>query len=80
MYVWSSHIARIRINRVGLPILLVVNCTRKINISLSPFASENLVSRDRFGHLSRVGLLPSILRLNLVGIPPDFRGGVHLFI
>ena len=31
----------------------------------------------------RVSLLISILRLNLVltdGIPPDFRGGVHLFI
>ena len=32
---------------------------------------------------SRVSLLISILRLNLVltyGIPPEFRGGVHLFI
>ena len=32
---------------------------------------------------SRVGLLISILRLNMVlayGIPPEFRGGVHLFI
>ena len=32
---------------------------------------------------SRASLLISILRLNLVltyGIPPDFRGGVHLFI
>ena len=32
---------------------------------------------------SRVSLLVSILRLNTVltyGIPPDFRGGVHLFI
>ena len=32
---------------------------------------------------SRVSLLISIFRLNLVlthGIPPDFRGGVHLFI
>ena len=31
---------------------------------------------------SRVRLLISILRLNLVltyGIPPEFRGGVHLF-
>ena len=31
---------------------------------------------------SRVSLLNSILRLNLVfgyGIPPEFRGGVHLF-
>ena len=33
--------------------------------------------------LSRVSLLTSIPRLNLVltyGIPPEFRGGVHLFI
>ena len=32
---------------------------------------------------SRVSLLISILRLNLVltyGIPPEFRGGVHLFL
>ena len=32
---------------------------------------------------SRVSLLVSILRLNLVltyGIPPEFRGGVYLFI
>ena len=32
---------------------------------------------------SRVSLLISILRLNLVltyGIPPEFRGGVHIFI
>ena len=44
-----------------------------------PFAPENLVSRDGFG----ISLLISILRLDLVltyGVPPDFRGGVHLFI
>ena len=32
---------------------------------------------------SRVSLLISILRVNLVltyGIPPEFRGGVHLFV
>ena len=32
---------------------------------------------------SRASLLISILRLNLVltyGIPPEFRGGVHIFI
>ena len=38
-----------RINRVRLSILLVVNWTAKMNIFLSPFAPENLVSRDRFG-------------------------------
>ena len=44
-----------------------------MNVSLSAFAPENLVSR--------VTLLISILRLNLVltyGIPPEFRSGVHL--
>ena len=44
---------------------------------------ENLVSRDGSAVPSRVSLLISILRLNLVltyGIPPEFRGGVHLFI
>ena len=45
-------------------------------ISLSPFAPENLVSRDGFG-----SLLISILRQNLVltyRIAPEFRGGgVH---
>ena len=33
--------------------------------------------------VSRVSLLISVLRLNLVltyGIPPEFRGGVHLWI
>ena len=44
MYEWPSYIARVRINRVRLPILLVV-----ISISLSPFAAGNLVTRDRFG-------------------------------
>ena len=51
------------------------------------FAPENLVSRDGFG--SPVPRQPAHLRtysvrLNLVltyyGIPPEFRGGVHLFI
>ena len=55
----------------------------KIHISLSAFAPENLVSRDGFG--SPVPRQPAhlILRLNLVltyGIPPEFRGSVHLII
>ena len=41
--------SRVWINRVRLPILLVVRRTRKMNISLSPFAPENLVSLDGFG-------------------------------
>ena len=49
-YVWSHiHIARVWINRVRLPNLLVVSWTGKNNISLSAFAPENLVSRDGFG-------------------------------
>ena len=61
-----------------------------MNISLSALfvPPENLVSRDEFG--SPVPRQPAHLhkysiRLNLVltltyGIPPEFRGGVHLFI
>ena len=36
------------INRVRLPTLLVVSWTEKMNVFLSPFAPENLVSRDGF--------------------------------
>ena len=43
-----THIARLWINPVRLPILLVVSSTGKMNISLSAFAPENLVSRDGF--------------------------------
>ena len=49
---------------------------------LSLFAPENW-PRETGPVPSRVSLLISILRLNLVltcGIPPEFRGGVHLFI
>ena len=51
-----------------------------MNISLSAFAPENMVSRDGFGSPVPRRLLTSMLRLNLVftfGIPPEFRGGVH---
>ena len=51
-----------------------------MNSSLSPSTPDNLVSRDGFGSQSRVSLLISMLRLNLVltyGIPLEFRGGVH---
>ena len=54
-------------------------------LSLSAFAPENLVSRDGFGSRP-VPRQPAHLhthRLNLVltyRIPPEFRGGVHLFI
>ena len=58
----TTHMARVRITRVRLPILSRETC--------SPV-------------LSRVSLLISILRLHMVlmyGIPPEFRGGVYLFI
>ena len=59
------------INSVRLPTLLVV--------SFLGVWSRETGSAVR----SRVSLLISILRLNLVltyGIPPEFRGGVHLCI
>ena len=77
--------SRVWINRVRLLILLVVSWTRKNNIPLSPYAPENLVSRDGFSCPVPCQPVhsPYLLRLNLVlthGVPPDFRGGVHLFI
>ena len=44
-----THIARVWINRVRLPILHVVSLTGKMNISLSAFAPEVLISREGFG-------------------------------
>ena len=46
MYV--CMVIRVCINRVRLPILLVVSWTGKMNIPLSPYAPENLVLRDGF--------------------------------
>ena len=55
-----SHVARVTINRIRLPILLVVSRRGKIDISLSPFASKNLVSRNVFSAVpSRVSLFIS---------------------
>ena len=55
-----------------------------MNISLSAFAPENLVSRGTGSAVpSHASLLIPIIRLNMVltyGIPPEFGGGVHLFI
>ena len=51
------------------------------NTPPSPCVPENLVCETGSAVPSRVSLLISILRLNLVltyGIPPGFRGGVHL--
>ena len=50
MYVCMvTHIARVWINQVRLPVLHVVSLTGKMDISMSAFAPENLVSRDGFG-------------------------------
>ena len=54
-----------------------------MDISLTPFAPENLGRETVSAVSSRVSLLISMLRLNLVltyEVPPEFRGGVHLFI
>ena len=49
-----THIARVRINWVRLPILYLASSTGKMHISLSAFAPEILVSRDGFGsHVPR---------------------------
>ena len=42
-YIWSSYISRVWINRVANPARGQLNCG-KMNISLSPFAPDNLVS------------------------------------
>ena len=57
---------------------------REINISLSAFAPANLVSRDGSGS-SPVPRQSAYLHTQAesgftYGIPPEFRGGVHLFI
>ena len=55
-----------------------------MNISLSAFVPGNLVSRDGFG--SPVPRQPAHLHTQAesgalpYGIPPEFRGGVHLFV
>ena len=69
--------------KVANPARDQLNRENEYYISLSVFAPEKLVRRDGFG--SPVPRQPahSIIRLTLVlayGIPPRFRGGVHLFI
>ena len=69
---WSHIIARVWINRVSCQ-----SCTW-------PSEQEQIIfSCPRLADPSRVSLLVSILRLNLVltyGIPPEFRCSVHVFI
>ena len=75
--------ARVRINRVRLPNPARGQLNRENEFSLSRFAPESLSCETGSAVPSHVSLLISILRLNLVltfGIPPESRGGVHLFI
>ena len=55
---------------------------RENDFSLSPFAPDNLGSRDGFGSL--VPRQPAHFHTQAAsctyGIPPEVRGGVHLFI
>ena len=83
MYVWSSHTARVRINRVSK----VANPARgQLNRENEYFPCPRprlrIWSREAGSAVpSRVSLLISKPRLNLVltyGIPPDFSGGVYL--
>ena len=78
-----THIARVWINRVRLPVLHVVGLTGKMNIPC-PRSCLRIWSRETGSAVpSRVSPLISILRLNLVltyEILLEFRGGVHLFI
>ena len=72
----ASISSRVWINRVWLPILLVVSSTGENSLSLSPFARD-------WVRPSRPASACSFftLRLNLVltrEIHPTFRGGVHM--
>ena len=64
-----------------LTVLVLYVCNRE-NIFPCPRACLRIWSRKMGSAVpSRVSMLISILRLNLVltyGIPPEFRGGVHL--
>ena len=75
-YVWSSHIARVSKDQPGK----VANPAR---VFPCPRSRLRIWFRETGSAVpSRVRLLISILRLNLVltyGIPPEFRGGVQLF-
>ena len=79
-----THIAKVWINRVSNKVVNPARgqLNRSINISLSAFVPENLVSRDGFG--SPVPRQPAHLQTQAesgaYGIPPEFRGGVRFFI
>ena len=64
-------------------LLCMVTCSKSMDREILP-SRLRIWSRETISAVpSRVSLLISILRLNLVltyGIPPEFRGGVHIFI
>ena len=84
MYVWShtTHSKSMEPGKVANPArgqlnreTLIFSCLR-LRLRIWSRETNSAVP-------SRVSLLISILRLNLVltyGIPPEFRGGAHLFI
>ena len=82
MYIWSTHSkSKDQPGNVANPAR--GKLSRENNISLSLFAPKKWSGDTGSAVPLRVSLLISILGLNLVlayGIPPDFRGGVHLFI
>ena len=60
-----------------------VKLDKKNDTSLCAFAPKSWSRETGSALPSRVSLLISILRLNTVityKIPPEFRGGVHIFI
>ena len=73
--------SRVWINRVRLPILLVVSREQGEIVFSCPRTCLRVWSPETGSAVpSRYSLLISILRLNLVltyDIPPEFRGGVH---
>ena len=79
-----TYIARVRINRVMLPINPARGqLNREKCFFPCPRSRLKIWSRETGSAVpSRVSLLISILRLNLVltyGTSPEFREGVHLF-
>ena len=82
MYVCMvTHIARVWINRVTLPVLHVVSQPGK-SVFPCPRSCPRIWSREKGSAVpSRVSLLISILRLNMVlTYGTEFRGGVRLLI
>ena len=79
-----THIARVRINRIRLRQSCSWSAEQGKFIFLYPRSRLKIWPRETGPAVpSRVRLLMSILRLNLMltyGISPEFRGGVHLYM